>query len=137
MRRLPSGAGGRPTAFRTDVKKLEPRPGGELVYEMTAVGPEQKDFMSRAGLPLTTESRKTFTEVERPHRLAYLSHVDFVPDHEPYEHLTVVDIQPVGERTRVTMTVDPMHDDEWTGRLLAGRNNELDGLAVAVERPGS
>ncbi len=123
-----------PDGFRTDVRKLELRPGGELVYEMTAVAPEQKEFMSGAGLPLTTESRKTFTEVERPRRLAYLSRVDFVPGHEPYEHLTVVDIERDGQGTRVTMIVDPMHDEEWTGRLLAGRNNELDNLGAAVER---
>ena len=121
-----------PDGFRTDVKELDVRPGGELVYEMTAVAPEQREFMAGAGLPLTTESRKTFTEVDRPHRLAYLSHVDFVPDHEPYQHLTVVDMEPDGEHTRVTMTVDAMHDEEWTARLLAGRNNELDKLSLAV-----
>lgn len=126
-----------PDGFRTEVKQLDLRPGGELVYEMTAVAPEQREFMSSAGLPLTTESRKTFTEVARPRRLAYQSLVDFVPDHEPYEHLTVVDIQPDGEGARVTMTVDPMHDEEWTARLLSGRNNELDNLAAAVERRGS
>lgn len=123
-----------PEGFRTDVKKLDLRVDGELVYEMTAVGPEQKEFMAGAGLPLTTVSRKTFTEVERPRRLAYLSLVDFVPDHEPYQHLTVVDLQADGEGTRVTMTVDPMHDEVWTARLLGGRNNELDNLAAAVER---
>ena len=58
---------------------------------------------------------------------------DFVPDHEPYEHLTLVDIEPSGDRTKVTMTVDPMHDVEWTGRLVAGRNNELDNLAKVLE----
>ena len=126
-----------PDGFRTDVKKLDVRNGGELVYEMTAVAPEQKEFMSAAGLQMTTESRKTFTEVDRPHRLAYRSHVDFVPDREPYEHLTVVEIQPEGEGTRVAMTVDPMHDEEWTARVLAGRNNELDKLAEVVRRQGS
>lgn len=123
-----------PDGFRTEVRKLDLRPDSELVYEITAIAPEQKEFMSRAGLPPTTESRKTFTEVDGPHRLAYLSLVDFVPEHEPYEHLTVVDIQADGEGTRVTMTVDPMHDEVWTGRLLAGRSNELDNLAAAVDR---
>jgi hypothetical protein len=65
-------------------------PGGELVYTMeTATAPEQVAFMGNAGLPLVTTSRKRFTEVERPQRLAYMSLVDFVPDTPPYECLTV------------------------------------------------
>jgi hypothetical protein len=27
------------------------------------------------------------------------------------------------------MTMEPMHDDEWTARLVAGRENELANLA--------
>jgi hypothetical protein len=74
--------------------------------------------------------------VAPPTRLAYLSLIDFVPDEEPYEHLTVVDLTPAGDRVDVVMTVDPMHDDNWTERLLAGRSNELDSLAVAIARRG-
>ena len=29
------------------------------------------------------------------------------------------------------MTIEPMHDEEWTNRLVAGRENELDNLARA------
>jgi hypothetical protein len=90
--------------------------------------------MENAGTPLSTESRKTFTEVTPPTRLAYLSVIDFVPDHERYEQLTVIDITPAGDRTKVVMTVDPMHDETWTQRLLAGRSNELDNLERAIAR---
>jgi hypothetical protein len=31
------------------------------------------------------------------------------------------------------MTADAMHDEEWTGRLAAGRANEMDNLASAVK----
>ena len=31
-----------------------------------------------------------------------------------------------------TMTMQPMHDDVWTERLVAGRTNELDNLAAVV-----
>jgi hypothetical protein len=65
--------------------------GGELLYAMTATGPEQIEFMQNAGMPLTTQSRKTFTEVIAGRRLAYNSLVDFAPGVEPYEHLTVVE----------------------------------------------
>jgi hypothetical protein len=85
-------------------------------------------------MPLTTESRKTFTQVSPHRRLAYLSLIDFVPDHEPFEHLNVVEIAPAGDRTKVVMTVDPTHDETWTPRILAGRDNELDNLQTAVAR---
>jgi uncharacterized protein YndB with AHSA1/START domain len=123
-----------PDGFESRVSELDLRPGGRLTYTMTATAPEQIAFMNSAGMPLATESRKTFTEVARPTRLAYRSLIDFVPDHEPYEHLTVVDIKPAGDRTTVVMSIDPMHDEIWTERIVAGRNNELDNLEVAVAR---
>ena len=118
-----------PDGFTVEVSKLELEPGGELLYAMTATGPEQIEFMSAAGLPLTNEARKTFTEVIPDERLAYSSLVDFVPGVEPYEHLTVVSFQQVSGGVRTVMTIEPMHDDEWTQRLVAGRVNELDNLA--------
>jgi uncharacterized protein YndB with AHSA1/START domain len=123
-----------PDGFKNRVSKLELRPGGQLVYTMTATAPEQVEFMENAGLPLSAESRKTFTEASPPTRLAYLSLIDFVPDHDPYDHLTVVDITPAADRTHAMMTVDPMHDETWTQRILAGRSNELDNLEAAIAR---
>jgi hypothetical protein len=99
---------------------------------MTAVGPDQIAFMEQVGMPLATQSRKTFTEIREPSRLAYRSLIDFVPGYEPYEHLTVVDLAPVPEGTRVVMQVEPLHDEIWTARLLDGRANELAKLAALV-----
>ena len=121
-----------PDGFETKVHKLELVPGGELVHEMTAVAPEMVSFMESNGMPLSTTATKTFKEIEEPTRLAYTSEVDFVPDHAPYEHATVVELAPEGEGTRVTMTLDPMHDEEWTGRVVAGRTNELNNLAAVL-----
>lgn len=112
---------------------MDLKPLGDLVYTMTATGPEQVDFMRSAGMPVSIQSRKSFTEVSPPNRLAYLSLIDFVPDHVPYQHLTTVDIEPTdGGGSHVTMTVAPMHDAEWTERLVAGRSNELDNLGRLV-----
>jgi uncharacterized protein YndB with AHSA1/START domain len=121
-----------PDGFRTDVERLDLTPGGELVYTMTATAPEQIEFLRDNGIPLSTKSRKVFTELNRPSRIAYRSLVDFVPGHEPYEQLTVVDVEAVDEGTRVVMQVEPMHDAVWTERLLAGRANELENLARLV-----
>jgi uncharacterized protein YndB with AHSA1/START domain len=123
-----------PDGFAVEVEQLELKPGGELVYAMTAAAPEQIEFMRNAGMPLTTRSRKRFTEVEQPRRLAYSSLVDFVPDVPPYDFLTIVDLEPTGSGVAVTMTVESLHDDIWTERLLAGRRNELDNLARVIEQ---
>src|SRR5919205_3956624 len=79
-----------PDGFRCDVRKLDLSVGGELLYALTATGPEQVEFMKQAGMPLSTEAKKTFTEIDRPRRLAYLSVIDFVPGVNPYEQLTVI-----------------------------------------------
>jgi uncharacterized protein YndB with AHSA1/START domain len=123
-----------PDGFTTEVRELDLRPGGALVHAMTATAPEQVAFMTEAGMPLTNVARKTFVDVEPTTRLSYTSLVDFVPGHEPYEHLTTVELTPVDGGVHVTMTVEPMHDDVWTERMLAGRANELENLAAVVAR---
>jgi uncharacterized protein YndB with AHSA1/START domain len=121
-----------PDGFTVTVDKLDLRPGGELVYTMTATGPEQIEFMKGAGMPLSTESRKTFVEVNEPGLLSYSSLADFIPGVEPYDFLTVIEIQAVAQGTRVTMTMDTMHDPVWTDRLVAGRGNEMDNLGKLI-----
>ncbi len=116
------------------MNELELRPGGQLRYTMTATAPEQVAFMRSTGNPLSIELRKTFTEVAPPNRLAYLSLIDFVPGHEPYEHLTTIDIEPTGDRTNVVMTIDPLHDEGWTQGYHAHRGDELDNLGAAIRR---
>jgi hypothetical protein len=45
----------------------------------------------------------------------------------------VVKIEPTtGGTSKVTMTFDPMHDEEWTKRTIAGRTNELDNLETVA-----
>lgn len=117
-----------PDGFTTTVDELDLRPGGALDYTMTATGPEQIAFMEQAGMPLSTRSHKEFTEVDEPHRLAYNSLIDFVPGVEPYQHLTVVTLERTESGTDVVMECEPLHDEVWTERIIAGRTNELDNL---------
>ena len=127
-----------PDGFTVRVDALDLRPGGTLTYTMTATGPEQVAFMEGAGLPLSTTSHKTFTAVEPTRRLAYSTVADFIPGVEPYEFLTEVELRPAADGgTHVTMTADAMHDEEWTGRLAAGRTNEMDNLAKVVGAAGA
>ena len=123
-----------PEGFETRVSELELRPGGQLRYTLTAAAPEQVAFVRNLGLPLSTEFRRTYTEVAPATRLGYLSLIDFVPGHEPYEHLTVVDIEPAGDRTTVVLTVDPLHDETWTQEYRAHRVYELGNLEAAIRR---
>jgi uncharacterized protein YndB with AHSA1/START domain len=134
--RTPPGAGieswWAPDGFTVQVTTLDLHPGGELIYTMVATAPEQIEFMQNAGMPLATRSLKTFTEINPPTRLAYSSLADFIPDIEPYEFLTTVDIEPTDDGVKVVMTIDAMHDDVWTQRLVLGRENELDNLAGVI-----
>jgi uncharacterized protein YndB with AHSA1/START domain len=123
-----------PDGFETHVSELELRPFGHVRYTMTATAPEQVAFVRSLGMPLSTEFCRTFTEVEEPTRLAYRSLIDFVPDQEPYEHMTLIDIVPAGERTTVVMTIDPLHDEAWTEEYRDHRSKELDKLAAAIRR---
>ena len=120
--------------FETRVSEIELRPGGHVRYTMTATAPDKIAFMRNLGMPLSTQFSKTFTEVSPPTRLAYLSMIDFVADQEPYEHLTVVDIEPAGDRTKVVMTVDHLHDEIWTQQYLDHRREEFDNLEAAIRR---
>ena len=122
-----------PDGFRTDVTTLDLRPGGALEYTMTAVAAEQVAFMEQNGMPLSTPSRKRFTEIEEPTRLGYASIIDFVPGHDEYEQLTEIELHATDDGgTRIVMHVEPLHDEVWTQRLLAGRANELENLAALV-----
>src|SRR5207253_3704875 len=80
------------------------------------------------------EAHKTFTEVLPAKRIAYRSLIDFVPGVDPYQELTVVDLTPSGDSARVIMTMEPLHDEVWTERLVKGRENELDNLGRVIER---
>ena len=88
-----------------------------------------------AGMPLSTESRKRFTEIEEPRRLAYASLADFIPGVDPYEFMTVIEISPgpADGSTQVIMTMDSLHDETWTQRLVMGRENELENLQHLIE----
>ena len=121
-----------PGGFAVTVSKLDLRPGGELLYAMTAVDPPQVAFMKKAGMPLTTECRITITEVVAPRRLAYVHLADFIPGIEPYDVDTLVELYPTSDGVRMVMTFDAMHNDEWSERAKMGWEAEFGKLEVAL-----
>ena len=126
-----------PEGFDVTVTTLDLRPGGELVYLMTAVAPEQVAFMKRAGMPLTSECKATYTEVSPPDRLAYKTLADFVPGVPPYEVATVVELRATTGGVQLIISFDAMHDDVWTERARAGHESQmrkLDALLAAQDK---
>jgi len=122
-----------PGGFVVTVRKLDLRPGGELLYAMTASDPPQMAFMKKAGMPLTTEARITFTEVVPQRRLAYVHLADFIPGVEPYDVATVVELHATSDGVRLVLTFEAMHNDEWTGRAVMGWESELGKLAAVLD----
>lgn len=118
-----------PDGFTVTVKKLDLRPGGELLYDMAATAAPQIAFMKQAGMPLATPCRLVFEEVTPPRRLVYVHRADFIPGVEPYDVEHVVELTPGPEGVvKLVLTIEAMHDDEWTGRAVSGWENELGWL---------
>ena len=124
-----------PDGFATTVRALELRAGGHAVYAMTAVGPEQVAFMKNAGMPVTTESRMTYTEVVPKKRLAFRQTVDFVPGVAPYEVETTVELEASSGSVRMVVTLDAMHDEQWTRNAVAGWESQLGKLGKKLATP--
>lgn len=122
-----------PEGFTVSVSEMDVRPGGAMVYAMTAVGPEQVDYMVKAGMPLMTLQKVRFIEVDRPRRLVYRAIADFVPGVEPYEVETVVELHGADGGTRMVLTFDAMHDEHWTEMARLGRESEIRKLADLLE----
>ena len=123
-----------PEGFSVKVHELDLRSGGQMVYAMTAVDPPQVEFMKKAGMPLTTEARLTYTEIVPGKTIAYTHLADFIPGVEPYTVGNKVDFFAVGANVRMVLTLDPMHSDEWTQRAVMGMESQLGKLARVIAR---
>jgi uncharacterized protein YndB with AHSA1/START domain len=121
-----------PGGFAVTVRKLDLRPGGELLYAMTAIDPPQVEFMQKAGMPLSHDARITFTEIVPRRRLAYVHLADFIPGVDPYDVATVVELHPTERGVRMVLNFDAMHDDEWTRRATMGWESELGKLEALL-----
>ena len=123
-----------PDGFAVKVHTLDLRPGGELRYAMTAVAPDQIQFMKNAGMPVTTENRGRYVEVVPPARLVFTQVADFIPGVEPYDVATTVELEAAADGVRLVLTIDAMHDEHWTQMAVMGWEGELDKLARALQR---
>ena len=115
------------------VRKLDFRRGGELLYAMAAIAPDQIEFLKKAGMPLTTESLVTYTEVVPLKRLAFTQMADFIPNVKPYQVATTVELETSPQEVRMVLTLDAMHDEYWTKMAVMGWESELDRLAKLLK----
>jgi uncharacterized protein YndB with AHSA1/START domain len=122
-----------PDGFEVKVRKLDFRPGGELAYDMTAIAADQIEFLKKAGMPLTTLSLVTYTEVVPLKRFAFNQLVDFIPTIKPYQVAMTVEFDTNPQGVRMVLTLDAMHDEYWTKMAVMGWENELDKLAKLLK----
>ncbi len=54
--------------------------------------------------------------------------IDFLPGMKPYESTIVAEFFPLGENVRMVVTLDPMHDEEFTKMQTAGFTSQLSKL---------
>jgi uncharacterized protein YndB with AHSA1/START domain len=126
-----------PEGFSVQVHELDLRAGGEMRYAMTAVDPAQVQFMKQGGMRLATEAKLIYTEIVPEKRIAYIHRADFIPGVEPYDVGNKVEFFAQGEKVRMVLTLDPMHNDEWTQRAVMGMESQLGKLARVIARRGA
>lgn len=117
-----------PEGFRVEVRALEPRAGGALVYDMIADTPETIAAMKGMGMPLSHATRGRFGVYAPPARLTLEHVIDFIPGVEPYEHTIEVDFQAAGDHARMVVRVHPHRDPHWTKMALEGFRSQLTKL---------
>ncbi len=117
-----------PEGCRVEVKTLEARLGGRILYDMIADTPETIAAMEQLGLPRSHPDHGRFSEF-RPHQsLAMTQMIDFVPGVEPYEFRMRVEFFPSGEHVRMHVTLDRLHSEEWTQLAQQGFTSQLGKL---------
>jgi uncharacterized protein YndB with AHSA1/START domain len=117
-----------PAGFRAEVHTLEARTGGSLNYDMIADSPEMIAAMKQMGRPASHNARVRFAEFKPLERLVIATVIDFVPGVKPYESSIAVDFFPSGATVRMVVTMDPMHDEEFTRMSKMGFTSQLSKL---------
>jgi uncharacterized protein YndB with AHSA1/START domain len=118
-----------PEGFSSSVRHLDVRVGGRFEIVMTAVLPEIIAYLKASGMGESSVAKGDYTLIEPNRRLAYTNAVDFVPGVPPYTCNTVVEMTatPSGG-TRLVVTNDVMHDEQWTAMATTGWTQQIGKL---------
>jgi uncharacterized protein YndB with AHSA1/START domain len=118
-----------PEGFTSVVQHLDVRVGGHFEIVMTAIVPEIIEHLKAAGVGESSVAKGDYTGVEPNRRLAYTNAVDFVPGVAPYVTTTVVEMSAIpGGGTRLVVTNDVMHDEQWTVMATMGWTQQIGKL---------
>jgi uncharacterized protein YndB with AHSA1/START domain len=118
-----------PENFSSTVRHLDVRAGGRFEIVMTATLPEIIAHLKAAGLGESSVAKGDYTVVEPNRRLAYTNAVDFVPGVPPYTTTTVVEMSAApGGGTKLIVTNDVMHDEQWTSMATMGWTQQIGKL---------
>lgn len=123
-----------PEGFRVEVHELDARVGGTLFYDMIASGAEQIAYMKAANMPLSHETRGTFSEVEPLKRLTLRHLIDFVPGLEPYENFMRVEFTQTAAGARMVISIDPHATEDWTKAATGGMASQLTKVPAVLAR---
>lgn len=118
-----------PEGFGSAVRHLEVRVGGRFEIVMTAMLPEIIAHLKASGMGESSVAKGDYTVVEPNRRLVYTNAVDFVPGVPPYTSTTMVEMSamPAGG-TRLIITNDVMHDEQWTAMATMGWTQQIGKL---------
>jgi uncharacterized protein YndB with AHSA1/START domain len=117
-----------PEGFCAEVHELDARAGGALRYDMIAATPEMIAAMKQMGQPKSHATRARFTELKPRERLVIRSVIDFLPNVAAYESDIAVDFLATGDSVRMVVTLDGMHNDEFTKMQKDGFTSQLTKL---------
>lgn len=117
-----------PQGFRVEVHELDARVGGALRYDMIAATPEMIAAMQQMGAPTSHPTTSRFAELRPYSRLVLRNVIDFLPGVAAYESHIAVDLHSVGDRTRMVVTLDPMHHPDFTKMQVEGFTSQLTKL---------
>lgn len=117
-----------PQGFRADVQEIDARVDGALRYDMIADSPEMIAAMKQMGQPVSHATRSRFVELTPRSRLVLRNVIDFLPGVATYESEIAVDLFPSGDGVRMVVTLDAMHDDEFTKMQKDGFTSQLTKL---------
>ena len=117
-----------PQGFRADVAELDARVGGALRYEMVADTPEMVANMKKVGQPPSHSVTSRFRECQPRERLVLTNIIDFLPGVAAYENDIVVDFRASGGKVTMTITLAPMHSEEFSGMQREGFTSQLTKL---------
>jgi uncharacterized protein YndB with AHSA1/START domain len=111
-----------------EVQEIDARVGGALRYDMIADSPEMIAAMKQMGQPISHPTRSSFTEIEPRKRLVLTNLLDFIPGVAPYESHISAEFLATGDNVRMVVTLDTLHDPEWTRRQNDGMTSQLTKL---------